>query len=101
MHWTGLDLLVAQNLSDSTQWSASYVLQLWMSILVLVPFDMKSIDTDNKLTGIIIKYCMDALLTTGNLRNGAALMLARYITRPDLVKGNYLSEVFNEKLKIA
>ena len=96
-----LDLLVAQNLSDSTQWSASYVLQLWMSILVLVPFDMKSIDTDNKLTGIIIKYCMDALLTTGNLRNGAALMLARYITRPDLVKGNYLSEVFNEKLKIA
>ena len=95
-----LELLSARITADTSQWYATYVLQLWMSILVLVPFDMKAIDTNNKLTKTIIAHCMEGLLAAGKCREGAAIMLAKYITRPDIVKAGYLREVLNEKLKI-
>eukprot|EP00826_Nyctotherus_ovalis_P014971 TRINITY_DN14219_c0_g1_i9.p1 TRINITY_DN14219_c0_g1~~TRINITY_DN14219_c0_g1_i9.p1 ORF type:complete len:519 (-),score=116.87 TRINITY_DN14219_c0_g1_i9:466-2022(-) len=95
-----LELLTARNMADTSQWYAAYVLQLWMSILVLVPFDMQAIDTDNKLTNAIINHSLEALLTSGKCRQGAAIMLAKYITRPDIVKAGYLKEVLHERLKV-
>eukprot|EP01022_Parablepharisma_sp_SALTPOND_P000943 TRINITY_DN105303_c0_g1_i1.p1 TRINITY_DN105303_c0_g1~~TRINITY_DN105303_c0_g1_i1.p1 ORF type:complete len:1052 (-),score=105.14 TRINITY_DN105303_c0_g1_i1:6138-9032(-) len=96
-----LELLVYQSLSDTTQWYATYVLQLWMSILVLVPFDIKSIDSSSKLTETITNHCLEALSTTGKCRDGASIMLAKYVTRPDIVKAGYLKLVLHEKLKVA
>jgi len=96
-----LELLVNQSTLDSSQWYAAYVLQLWMSILVLVPFDIKSIDSTTKLTETIMNHCLEALTTTGKCRDGAAIMLAKYITRPDIVKAGFLKTVLHERLHIA
>ncbi len=94
-----LELLVSQKVSDTAAWYVTYVLQLWMSILVLVPFDMKSIDSTSKLTETITKHAVETLSTTGKCRDGAALVLARYLTRPDIARGGFLRKVLHEQLE--
>ena len=72
-----------------------------MSILVLVPFDMKSIDSTSKLTDTIVKHSIDALATTGKCRDGAALMLARICdASPTLLRADAWKRVIHDQLKV-
>lgn len=96
-----LELLVGQHLEDTARWCNTYVLQLWMSILLLVPFDIKTMDSSNNLSEVIVKHAMAALATTGKCRDGAAIMLAKYVTRLDIAKTGKLTEILQERLKKA
>ncbi|KAK1394025.1 Tubulin-folding cofactor D [Heracleum sosnowskyi] len=71
---------------------------LWLYILVLVPFDISSVDTSmvdsNYLGGDdspplvsrILGFSKDYLSNAGPMRTMAGLLLSRLLTRPDMIK---------------
>lgn len=74
------------------------VILLWLYILVLVPFDISSVDTSmaniNYLGGDdspplvmrILGFSKDYLSNAGPMRTIAGLLLSRLLTRPDMLK---------------
>ena len=81
-----LEVLLHQNMGSNDTWFIPYILQVWLSIMLLLPFSMDSFGrttTGQGITQTITKLCLDCLWTTGKLREGAALLLARLLTRPD------------------
>ncbi|KAL3814931.1 hypothetical protein ACJIZ3_016199 [Penstemon smallii] len=74
------------------------IILLWLSILVLIPFDISSVDTSiahgNHATGDeppplvvkILEFCKDYLSNSGPMRAIAGLLLSRLLTRPDMSK---------------
>lgn len=83
---------------DSTgSWETHCTLLLWLSILVLIPFDMASMDTALAQEGeqskgdipplvrTMVSMCQEHFLTSpGPMRQLAGLLLARLLTRPDM-----------------
>ncbi|GMH28815.1 hypothetical protein Nepgr_030658 [Nepenthes gracilis] len=77
---------------------AKCVILLWLSILVLVPFDISSVDTSivesNYYNGDeppplvlrILGFCKDYLSNAGPMRMISGLLLSRLLTRPDMMK---------------
>lgn len=75
---------------------AKCVILLWLSILVLVPFDISSIDSSisngqytdgNEPPPLVMRMlgiCKDYLSTAGPMRSIAGLLLSRLLTRPDM-----------------
>ncbi|KAK9742802.1 hypothetical protein RND81_03G198300 [Saponaria officinalis] len=75
---------------------AKCVVLLWLSILVLVPFDISSVDTSitqaNNLKGDeppplvlrILVFCKDYLSSAGPMRTISGLLLSKLLTRPDM-----------------
>jgi hypothetical protein len=88
--------LLCQDASNHTTWETRYVLLLWLSILVLIPFDLRTVDsalpsarrdTTMQPKGIIaeiIHVCQSYLIDPGAVREAAAACLSRLLTRPDL-----------------
>ena len=78
----------------SEEWWIPYVLILWLSIIVLVPFDIETIDsmkeasknTQEILVKRMINICKNYLTNTGKIREGTAVLLAKLLTRPDVIK---------------
>ncbi|KAK7269692.1 hypothetical protein RIF29_22426 [Crotalaria pallida] len=77
---------------------AKCVMLLWLYILVLVPFDISTVDTSIANTGNLVEFelaplvlriiglCKDYLSTAGPMRTMAGLVLSRLLTRPDMPK---------------
>ncbi|VFQ75756.1 unnamed protein product [Cuscuta campestris] len=77
---------------------AKCVILLWLSILVLIPFDISSVDTsitDSQCTSTneppplalrIIECSKDYLSNAGPMRTIAGLLLSKLLTRPDMLK---------------
>ncbi|GFY92637.1 ARM repeat superfamily protein [Actinidia rufa] len=77
---------------------AKCVMLLWLSILVLVPFDISSVDSSivygnnlgedepPPLVLRILGFCKDYLSNAGPMRTIAGLLLSRLLTRPDMLK---------------
>lgn len=75
---------------------AKCVMLLWLSILVLVPFDISSVDTSiassNELGELelaplvlkILKFSKDYLSNAGPMRTISGLVLSKLISRPDM-----------------
>uniref|UniRef100_A0A0E0M9J2 Uncharacterized protein n=1 Tax=Oryza punctata TaxID=4537 RepID=A0A0E0M9J2_ORYPU len=74
------------------------VVLLWLYILVLIPFDISSVDTSIAtadhvdgpetvpLVTRILDICKDYLCSSGPMRRMSGLLLARLLTRPDMPK---------------
>ncbi|KAJ8565468.1 hypothetical protein K7X08_008044 [Anisodus acutangulus] len=77
---------------------AKCVILLWLYILVLIPFDIASVDTnagDNNYAGgdeppplvlRILELSKDYLSNAGPMRTISGLLLSRLLTRPDMAK---------------
>ncbi|VFQ75753.1 unnamed protein product [Cuscuta campestris] len=77
---------------------ANCVILLWLSILVLVPFDISSVDTsitDSQCSSTneppplalrIIECSKDYLSNAGPMRTIPGLLLLKLLTRPDMLK---------------
>ncbi|XP_042480833.1 tubulin-folding cofactor D isoform X2 [Macadamia integrifolia] len=77
---------------------AKCVILLWLSILVLVPFDISTVDTSiansnfvggtepSPLVLRILGFSKDYLSNAGPMRSIAGLLLSRLLTRPDMPK---------------
>ena len=80
------------------EWWISYVLILWLSIIVLVPFDIDTIDSRNQhevLVKRIINICKNYISNSGKIREGTAVLLAKLLTRPDVIKKGETDEVLD------
>eukprot|EP00249_Psilotum_nudum_P020538 c27747_g1_i1 orf=323-4195(+) len=78
------------------QWETKCILLLWLSILVLIPFEIASVDTslaDQNVSNVndipplverIIQICKDYLANPGPMREMAGVLLSRLLTRPDM-----------------
>jgi hypothetical protein len=72
-------------------WEAHCTLLLWLSLLVLIPFDLATIDsatgtttTENEtIVQKIVGSCKEFLLNAGLVRDMAAYLLSQLLTRPD------------------
>ncbi|XP_048132760.1 tubulin-folding cofactor D [Rhodamnia argentea] len=77
---------------------AKCVILLWLSILVLVPFDIASVDSSiacnnelgelepSPLVSRVLGFCKDYLSSAGPMRTISGLLLSRLLTRPDMPK---------------
>lgn len=75
---------------------AKCVILLWLSILVLVPFDISSVDTSiansvslgkNEPAPLVLRilgFSKDYLSSAGPMRTIAGLLLSKLLTRPDM-----------------
>jgi hypothetical protein len=71
------------------RWQTRYCLMMWLSIVVMVPFDLESIDSDDgpggqSVIGAIVALCERHLGDAGRTREAAAELVARLTTRPDM-----------------
>ncbi len=78
--------LQCQDRSDSSTWESRYVLLLWLSMLVLIPFDIGTIDssTTSTLTCTVVHLCRSYLSDAALTREAAAVCLGSLLTRPDM-----------------
>ena len=97
-----LALLSAQRLDDYGTWETRYGLLLWLSIIVLIPFDLATVDSTVAVashgakgaasasatsgsSGGMIAHLLELgkgyLSDTGPARDMAAVMLARFFSR--------------------
>jgi len=79
-------LLQSQNQNDHLSWETRYVLILWVSVLVLIPFDINTIDSGEAkepLLDRIVNLGKNYLKDAGKTKDAAAILLSRALTRPD------------------
>jgi hypothetical protein len=84
---------------DFKEFSISYALVNWLSIIVLVPFDLTTIDSTSNheaLVKRIINLGKTWIDSAGKLRDAAAVMLSKLITRPDVVRAGETDLLLSE-----
>lgn len=82
-----LDCLECQDVVEYETWESRYSLLLWMSIVVLIPFDLASVDSGDErgsLADRLIGICKGFLADSGATRDMAALLLSKLLSRKDM-----------------
>jgi len=76
-------------------WQVRYVILLWLSILIMIPFDLKTVDStlaedpsrkDVPLVDRAVELCKSFLSGPSRTKEAAAVMLSRLLNRPDISK---------------
>lgn len=97
-----LHALACQDSEDFDSWQSRYTLLMWLSILVLIPFDLTTVDSSAagqgghghlSLVQRIVGACKGFLSDPGPVRDAGAICLARLLSRPDMDSGG-LAEFF-------
>ncbi|XP_053674003.1 tubulin-specific chaperone D [Anopheles nili] len=92
-----LNLVEQQNLDDWKNWETRYIGLLWLSLLVLNPFDLSRLDTSNpdcpSTMNRINEVCKVNCLKNDSCTPVAAFLVARFVIRND-VKTVYLEQFF-------
>jgi len=75
------------------------VLILWLSIIVLVPFDIETIDSKKEVE-ILIKRMINIGLqhmgNSGKIREAITVLLSKLLTRPDVIKSGETDKVLSK-----
>ncbi|KAH9512991.1 hypothetical protein Btru_035543 [Bulinus truncatus] len=88
-----LTLIESQDPNDHELWETRYVLLVWLSIVCLIPFDLKRLDSNlnqgdgkvkSKTMDRIMAICKTYLSVNDKSRDAAAYLLSRFLTRPDV-----------------
>lgn len=86
-----LQLLESQNIKDAETWTTRYVLLLWLSIIVLIPFHMSRLDgfdakDTNRKTVMqrVLDVCKEYAIVSDSCRYVAAFLVAKFLTRCDV-----------------
>ncbi|CAL8303672.1 unnamed protein product [Merluccius merluccius] len=101
-----LDLLSRQDPKDTEIWETRYMLLLWLSMTCLIPFDLSRLDghvdlvsgqarepTMDRILAIVKMY----LTVTDSCRYAAAVLVSKFMTRPD-VKKKHLADFLDWSL---
>jgi len=80
-----VSLLCEQDSNDNKSWETRYILLLWLSIIVLIPFNMARFDSGCKapLSERILSLCKKYLSARDKCREAASILVATFLTRPD------------------
>ena len=77
---------------DGDQYWISCMLTLWLSLIVIVPFDIQTIDSkkDGDTYEILVKRIINIgkshMNDSGKLRDYNAVLMSKLLTRPDVIK---------------
>lgn len=88
------------NLTETSLWQSHYSLLIWLSIIVMVPFDLETIDSNGDLVRRFINLGKRFLEHTGRPRDAAGIMIAKLLTRPDILRKGYLEEFIDWSIHI-
>mmetsp|Transcript_4041 Transcript_4041/g.3867 ORF Transcript_4041/g.3867 Transcript_4041/m.3867 type:complete len:1193 (-) Transcript_4041:55-3633(-) len=88
------------NLTEGTLWQSHYSLLIWLSIIVMVPFDLETIDSNGDLVKRFLDLGKKFLEHTGRPRDAAGMMIAKLLTRPDILRKGYLEEFIDWSVTI-
>ncbi|CAG8461477.1 14387_t:CDS:10 [Funneliformis mosseae] len=91
--------LVALDPKSYETWETRYVLLIWLSLICIIPFDLKTVDSrvsgDESNKFPLVDHMIDLskfyLKATGKERDGAAVLLSRLLTRRDIAEA-YLKD---------
>ncbi|KAK6617706.1 hypothetical protein RUM44_005294 [Polyplax serrata] len=92
-----LQLLESQEAENRMHWETSYVLLLWMSIIVKIPFHMSRLDSfqqnDKHKTVIerVLNVCKSYIQASSYFMIPAGFLTSHYVTRSD-IKDYYLKD---------
>lgn len=101
-----LDLVTDQNPKDHETWETRYILLLWLSVTCLIPFDFSRLDgnlltqpgqTRMSMMDRILQIAESYLIVSDKARDAAAVLMSRFITRPD-VKRSKMAEFLDWSL---
>nr|CDS28117.2 tubulin specific chaperone D [Hymenolepis microstoma] len=89
------DLLRSQDENDRYNWQTRYVLLLWLSIVIMVPFALERLEKSGKppLVERIISEAKRYVVREDITQIAAAHLLAKFISRPDVYPSK-LEDVF-------
>ena len=78
-------VLQEQDPTDNNSWETRYILLLWLSIIVLIPFNMARFDSGEQapLTERLLSLCKRYLSVRDKCREAAASLVSTFLTRPD------------------
>ncbi|KAG2226582.1 hypothetical protein INT45_005068 [Circinella minor] len=81
------EFLCAMN-DGSIPWETRYICFIWLSLICMIPFDLKRVDSastnEESLITRMLNACKEYLKSTGKERDGAGLLLARLLSRRDI-----------------
>ncbi|KAI9025982.1 tubulin folding cofactor D C terminal-domain-containing protein [Phycomyces nitens] len=84
------EFLSSLDSKDNGSWETRYVCFVWLSLICMIPFDLKRVDSgagQKSQDSLIVKMlviCKGYLKVTGKERDGASLLIARLLSRRDL-----------------
>ncbi|OQV19145.1 Tubulin-specific chaperone D [Hypsibius exemplaris] len=79
----------SQRQSGFVDWEQQYMLLLWLSIAIQIPFDLKKltdpddIGTERSIDRRVLQVCKNFVVISEKTRDAAAYLLSRFVTRPD------------------
>lgn len=83
-----LQLIQSQDPNDAETWTTRYVLILWLSIIVMIPFHMSRLDGTNKEGDYqrstmerVFDVCKTYAIVPDKCRDAAAYLSSKYLTR--------------------
>jgi hypothetical protein len=82
-----VDFVDSEEIRSSTGWEARYVCLIWLSIICMVPFDLRKIDSGLVASGqqSLIHRLLDIhkryLGSTGKERDASSILVARLLSR--------------------
>ena len=59
---------------------------LWLSMIVINPFDLTVVDPSGQLPVNMLEECKLQLSEPGKTRDSSCLLISRLLTRPDMAK---------------
>lgn len=96
--------------NESWYWESRYIIMLWLTVIILVPFDLKTIDSEHieiynekgekvqEMVELLLEISKHYLKATTKLKEAAAIFLSKLFTRPDIQKRNLLREYIDYTL---
>ncbi|ORX85382.1 ARM repeat-containing protein [Anaeromyces robustus] len=83
-------LILNINNSQCSCWETKYILLIWLSLIFMIPFDIKNVDSsgDNEESMIqkVMRISKEQMGSAGKEQEGAALLISRILLRKDLHK---------------
>ncbi|XP_012933569.1 tubulin-specific chaperone D isoform X2 [Heterocephalus glaber] len=88
-----LAMISDQNPTDPETWETRYMLLLWLSVTCLIPFDLSRFDGNRgaqpgqaqmPVMDRVLQIAESYLLVSDKARDAAAVLVSKFITRPDV-----------------
>ncbi|TPX36633.1 hypothetical protein SmJEL517_g01309 [Synchytrium microbalum] len=84
-----LNFLTSLDAKDPEIWETRYILLLWLSLIAMIPFDLKTVDSGlaggvETLMDRLIRVGREYLGATGKEYEGGGVLLTRLLTRRDM-----------------